>query len=564
MKFKDMKYERPDAKQYIAEMDELLTKLEQSENAETFMPIFKEINKKRLHIQTMSTLAQVRHSINTIDEFYDKENDYWDEASPEYQILDTRFVEICVKKPFREDLLKEIPETFFQLGECAMKSFDESIVPLLVEENKLASEYGKLKASCKIDFDGKEMNLAQIAAVCESKDRETRKRAYDAKMSFFEEHAEEFDTIYDKMVKVRTKIAKQLGFENFIELAYYRMNRLDYDADMIASYRKQIQDYVTPCAARIFERQRKRLGFDHLAYYDMPLQFEDGNATPVGTSDDLVQSAVKMYHEMSDETGKFIDIMVENELWDLISRPNKQMGGYMTELGEYKVPFIFSNFNGTSGDVDVLTHEAGHAFQNYMADEIEIPDVVFPTMESCEIDSMSMEFFAYPWMNLFFKDKADRYRFSHMCGTLTFLPYGALVDHFQHEVYANPDWTPKQRREAWRTLEKQYMPYKNYEGCNILEDGGWWYQQGHIFEMPFYYIDYTLAQVCAQQFFIRMNNKDEAYWNDYMHLCKLGGTLSFTNLVKEAGLTVPFEDGCIEHVVNELENWLNAVDDSKL
>ncbi len=298
--------------------------------------------------------------------------------------------------------------------------------------------------------------------------------------------------------------------------------------------------------------------------WNIMIWHDSGNPIPKGSAEDLVEAAVNMYHEMSPETAEFIDMMKNDELWDLIARPNKEMGGYETEIPEYKSQFIFSNFNGTSGDVDVLTHEAGHAFQTFMAKDITIPDVSCPTMESAEIDSMSMEFFAYPWMENFFKEDTAKYRYAHMCGTITFLPYGVLVDHYQEEIYSHPEWSIEERKQCWRNLEKMYQPYKNYEECPFLEKGTWWYQQGHIFQSPFYYIDYTLAQVVAQQFFIRMDQKDETYWEDYKTILKLGGTKSFTQLVKAAHLTVPFEDGCIERIMNYLSNVLDQVNDKAL
>ena len=561
MRFEDMKYERPDYEEMSGKMNELVDKLEQSRDAETFLKVFFELNELRVHLQTMVILCQVRHSINTADPFYDAENDYRDEMLPNYDNIDSRMMKACVNAPFRDELLKEIPETFFQLGECKLNAFDEAIIPELVEENKLASEYGKLKASAKIEFEGNIYNLSTISALSEDKDRNRRKAAYDAKMKFYEEHEEQFDRIYDDMVKVRTKMAKELGFHNYVELAYYRMNRLDYDHKMVAGYRKQILEYCTPLANKIIEKQRVRLVLDEVEYYDLDYHFKSGNPTPKGNKDELVQDAVKMYHEMSEETGKFIDIMNDNELWDLESRENKEMGGYETEIPEYHVPFIFSNFNGTSGDVDVLTHEAGHAFQTYMASDIKIPDVCCPTMESAEIDSMSMEFFAYPWMKLFFHEDSEKYKYDHLSHTITFLPYGVLVDHFQEEVYMHPDWNPQQRKDCWRTLEKMYVPFKKYEGCNILEKGCWWYQQGHIFQSPFYYIDYTLAQVCAQEFFIRKDTNDDSYWSDYLKLLKLGGTKSFTNLCKDVNIGVPFEEGTIEKIMKYLEEKIDSVDD---
>ena len=564
MKFSEMKYERPDFEQTSGRMKALLDELEKAGDKETFLNVFFQLNDLRVHVTTMMTLCQVRHSINKVDEFYDKETDYWNEMSPQYEVYEDRMRKICAAVPFQKELYDEIPETFFRLNECRMKSFDESVVPLLVEENRLSTEYGKLKASAKIEFEGKIMNLAEIASVWEDRDRERRKAASEAKYAWYSEHEDAFDDIYDRMVKVRTEMAHQLGYKDYVDLAYYRMNRLDYNREMVRGYRKQILDHVTPFACRIYEKQRKRTGLDKLEYYDLNYSFRDGNPLPKGSAEDLVEAAVKMYHEMSPETGEFIDMMKNDELWDLIARPNKEMGGYETEIPEYKSQFIFSNFNGTSGDVDVLTHEAGHAFQTFMAKDIRVMDVGCPTMESAEIDSMSMEFFAYPWMDRFFGKDADRYRYSHMSGTVTFLPYGVLVDHFQEEIYTHPEWTKEERKQCWRKLEKMYTPFKNYDECPFLDRGTWWYQQGHIFQSPFYYIDYTLAQVVAQEFFIRMDQKDLRYWEDYKHLLKLGGTKSFTQLVGEAHMEVPFEDGCIEKIMTYLENVLDQVDDQAL
>ena len=564
MNFKDYEYIRPNYEENKKDLTNLLDQLEASTSTQEFLDLFKQINVIRNNIYTMNTLSSIRHTIDTSDEFYNKETEYWDEVTPLYQVFDTRLAHISLNKSFVEELKKEIPDTYFKLAECSIKAFDESIIPLLQEENRLSTEYGKLKASAKIEFDGEVYNLVQIGAKAESTDREYRKAAYDAKVAWLTAHEAEFDRIYDSLVQVRDKMAKQLGYENYIELGYYRMNRLDYNADMVANYRKQVLKDVVPSANNLFKRQAKRLGLDELEYYDLPIKYLNGNATPKGEYEDLINAASKMYHEMSEETGKFIDMMIDNELWDLKSKPNKENGGYCTSLNDFKVPFIFSNFNGTSGDVDVLTHEAGHAFQSYMSRDIEVPECMWPTMESCEIHSMSMEFFAHPWMELFFKEDANKYRFTHLADALQFIPYGVLVDHFQHEVYAKPNMTPEERKTCWRTLEKQYNPWKKFDGNPLFEKGCWWYQQSHIFQSPFYYIDYTLAQVCALQFWVRSYTKDPNTWKDYLHLCTLGGTKSFTQLVKEAGLVSPFEDGCLTKVVNTVDEYLNSIDDTKL
>jgi len=564
MKFKNYKYTRPNYEQYKKNIEDKLTIFEQAKSSKEQIDIFNEIIDLRRSISTLMTLSDIRFTLNAEDEFYVGENEYWDEMKPLYEEITNNFYQRVMNSKYLDELKQEIPEVYFQLLESSMKAFDSKIIADLQEENKLCSRYAKLFSSAQIEFDSNIYNIPQMTPLLKNEDRDYRHRAFDAKMSFFAENEEEFDDIYDKLVKIRDSMAKKMGYKNFIELGYYRMSRLDYDEKMVDNYRKQILEEMVPIANKVYSRQQKRLGYDTLHYYDEAFEFVDGNATPQGTFEETIESAKNMYHELSNETAEFIDFMIEKELLDLVARKGKQAGGYCSFIDEYQSPFIFANFNGTSGDIDVLTHEAGHAFQCFQSRWIKIPELTFPTYESCEIHSMSMEFFTHPWMELFFKDKADKYRFSHVASAVTFLPYGVLVDHFQHVVYNNPTWNPAQRKQAWAELEKQYQPHKNNKGCAILEKGGWWYHQAHIFEAPFYYIDYTLAQVCALQFFARIQNKDDSAWKDYLHLCSIGGTKSFTKLVKEANLIVPFEDGCVSSITKTISTWLDNVDDTKL
>lgn len=565
MKFKDFPYERPDFEVVKNELDLLLECLKNAKNIDEFKVYFDQVNNVRNHVQTMATICSVRNSINAVDSFYDVENIYWDEVSPKYQSITNDMYKIVMNSPFKEELRMFIPEAFFLLADASMKSFDPKIIPLLQEENRLNSRHAKLFASAQIMFDGEMYNLSSIGIKLQDLDRDIRKRASDAKMNWFKENEAEIDTIFDELVKVRNSMAKELGYKDFVELGYYRMNRLDYDCEIVEKYRQQVLKDLVPLANTLYSQQLSRLGYDNLQYYDEKIEFLSGNPKPKGSTEELLAYANKMYHEMSKETGEFFDVMINQELFDLESKANKHGGGYCTDFPDYKVPFIFSNFNGTSGDVDVLTHEAGHAFQSYLSQKtITVPECMFPTMESAEIHSMSMEFFAHPWMNLFFKEDTQKYYYLHVTSALKFIPYGVLVDHFQHLVYQNPDCSADQRKKMWRDLEKQYLPHKNYQECDLLEKGCWWYQQGHIFESPFYYIDYTLAQVCALQFFARMIEKDSTAWTDYVHLCKLGGTLPFLKLLKDAGLNSPFEEGTLKNSLNEINEYLKSIDDIKL
>ena len=563
MKFNEFKYEHLDFEDLKKQMEAYLEKLKGCDNSKEFLEVFEQINDFRGHVQSMATLSSIRHTINTADEFYDKENEYWDNTMPLLMEYEVALGKMLLECPFKDEL--NIPEPYFLKIENSLKAFSPEIIEDLQEENRLASEYGKLKASAQIEFDGEVYNLASISPKMMDDDRDVRRRANEAYMKFFEDNEDKFDDIYDKLVKVRDKIAKKLGYENFIPLAYLRMDRLDYDQKMVENYRNQVIKDIVPLTVDIRQKQAKRIGLDKLEYYDLGYKFKTGNPKPQGSIDELVDAALKMYTELSSETGDFFKMMVDQELFDLPTRPNKEMGGYCTAIFDYKVPFIFANSNGTAGDVDTLTHEAGHAFQAYCSlKNINIPDLCFPTYESAEIHSMSMEFFTHPWSHLFFKQDTDKYHYLHIADSVSFLPYGCLVDHFQHEVYAHPEMTPEQRKQTWRRLERIYKPDVDYSENDLLEKGGFFYRQGHIFQSPFYYIDYTLAQVCALQFYVRMLNKDENAWKDYVHICGLGGTKTFTQIVKEANLIVPFEEGCLKEVSLKMKEQLDNIDDSKL
>lgn len=564
MKFSEYKYERPELESVQQQYAEYIEKLSQAKDADEFMQVFKEMNQFRNHITSMMTISSLRYTINTADEFYAAENDYWDENGPYYQQLDTRLYKTIMNSPLLDELKERIPAPFFGIVDCQLKSFDDAILEDLQNENKVATQYDKLKASAKIEFEGKTYTLPGISALCESKNRETRRKASEAKFKFYEENEAEFDRIYDELVHIRDNMAKKLGYKNFTELGYVRMTRLDYDEEMVKNYRHEVLENVVPVASELFEKQQKRLGLDRMQYYDYGVEFESGNPTPKGTPEELVAKAQKMYHELSDETGEFFDMMVDKELLDLVSKPNKAGGGYCTFISEYESPFIFSNFNGTSGDVDVLTHEAGHAFQVYSSRHNELPELEFPTYESCEIHSMSMEFITWPWSHEFFKEDTDKYHYLHLGAAVKFLPYGVLVDHFQHEVYNHPEMTPLERKQTWRKLEKMYLPHKNYEECDFLERGNYWFQQGHIFASPFYYIDYTLAQACSLQFWKRSQEHDSTMWLDYLNICKVGGTKSFLEIVELGHLKNPFISGSLKEIMESAKAYLDSVDDLSL
>lgn len=553
MKFQDYKYERPNYEEIKKSFLDLVNKMKSAEDYKEQYGYIMDLNNIRKHIETMSTIASIRNSINMADEFYEKETSYWDEYGPLYTELNSDFYNAIISSEFKENIINDFSEQFYKICEYSLKSFSPEIIPQLQEENKLMSRYTKLLASAKINFNEEELNLSGLYKYMLSQDRKVREESSKAYYSYFDIHEEEFDEIYDNLVKIRHDIAEKLGFSNFTELGYIRMYRTDYNPEMVVNLRKQVLEYIVPLCNKLYEKQAKRLSLDKLTYIDENLEFLDGNPIIKGDSAYIIENGIKMYNELSKETKEFFDFMLENNLMDLETKHNKSAGGYCTYIPDYKAPFIFSNFNGTSEDMDVLTHEAGHAFQLFMSRDIDMQEINFPTLDSCEIHSMSMEFITYPWMNIFFKEDTNKYKFAHLCSAIKFLPYGVVVDEFQHIVYDNPNMSKDERKAVWRNLEKKYLPHRDYEENKILEKGCWFFKQGHIFKDPFYYVDYVLAQICAFQFLKKMEKSRKEGWEDYLKICKVGGTRSFLQIVKTGNLISPFDDNCIEFIINNLE-----------
>lgn len=561
MKFSEMPYRRVE-KAVLDQISRLTERLTCASSAEEAEKIFMESEAISTEVQTMMNLCYIRSTIDTTDEFYAAEQEYNDELTPLLTEKSQEFSKALCASPFRRELEKKWGTLLFTNAELSMKGFAPELVPLLQEENALTSQYQKLYASAKIDFDGKVLTVAQLAPYKQSADRAVRKAAYEAEGNFFDANREQFDEIYDKLVKNRTAQAKKLGYENYLELGYIRLNRNCYGPADVARFRRQVVESMVPVVAEIKKAQAKRIGIADMKFYDDNFFYPDGNATPQGTPEELLAAGEKMYTEMSPETAEFAKLLFGNELFDVLAKPGKAPGGYCTSLPAYKVPFIFSNFNGTAGDVDVLTHEAGHAFADYVAARtIPILDLRSPTMEGCETHSMSMEFFTAPWHRLFFKEQTEKYEVSHAEDALIFIPYGSMVDHFQELMYTHPEMTPEERNETWLKLERQYRPYLDFEDLPFYSRGAGWQRQLHIYQYPFYYVDYCLAQSMALQFWMESVKDWNAAWKKYLKFVGMGGTRTFVDLIRESGLLSPLDDGSIAKIVEPVSKWLkeNAI-----
>lgn len=559
MKFSEMPYARPDLEALRALAAETVAKLDGAKTAQEQLDAYAAWEKASNTTETMATLAYVRHTIDTRDEFYDQEQTWMDEVSPQFQEMMQQVNLALLRSPFRQELGDKLGHLLFTNLEIAVRSFKPEIMDLMMEENKLTSEYQKLYASLQVEFDGKTMPLPKLGPYKESPDRAVRKAAYETEGRAFDAHREELDQLFDKLVKNRTAQAQALGHENYLALGYDRLGRNCYGPEKVAAFRDQIAQDMVPIVAKVKEDQRSRLGVEHMYFYDDIMLFPDGNAKPQGTADDILRAGLEMYHGLSPETAEFVDFLYDNELLDVLSKDGKAPGGYCTSLPDYQAPFIFSNFNGTSGDVDVLTHEAGHAFADYRAvRKGYIRALQSPTMESCECHSMSMEFLTQDFHKLFFGPVSRKYEIGHCEDSLIFIPYGCMVDEFQHRVYENPDLTPAQRNELWLSLEKKYRPWIDFDNLPFYGRGAGWQRQLHIYQCPLYYIDYCMAQTVAFQFWIASMTDRQDAWKRYLAFVDQGGTRTFEELVYSAGLKVPYEPGCIREIGEAIGRWIEA------
>ena len=553
----------PTEKRTINKLENLINELKGCGSAMTASLALKHWNKYMDDLQTQIGVVYVLYSLETTNKAYKRAQDQVDELVPLINKYATDYQKILAKARYRKELEKKLGKFYFKKIDFSLKSFDEKILNDCIEENKLTSKYGEILGTAQIPFRDQVLNLSQIGKYIQDSDRATRKEAATALDKWLGEHDEEIGEIYSKLVTLRHGMAKKLGFKSYIDLGYYRMNRFDYNPKKVEEYRKQIETYVVPVCKKLYKEQAKGLGINKPQYYDYAVSFKSGNPLPAGDEKYLVKAANKMYHKLSKESGQFFDYMVSHELLDLSARPGKQPGGYCTFFPKYGAPFIFSNFNGTAGDVDVLTHEGGHAFQAYMCKDFKIPEFRDATMESCEIHSMSMEFFAWPYAKDFFGKDEKKYRYHHLAKAIEFLPYGVCVDHFQHWVYEHPTATHEERCAAWKELEQRYNPEKKYDELPTLNKGRYWMRQAHIFSSPFYYIDYTLAQVVAFQFLLADQKNHEKAWKKYVKLVKCGGKYPFCELLEHNKLKNPFEDGTVKKVITGCVKILKEFDTSK-
>lgn len=559
MKLSQIPYTRPDTNKLKETVNNLSKEFSAAQSFQAQLEIFKKFEAEKGHYLTYSVLSNIRNSMDVTDEFYKKEKAFFDAESPLVNQCFNDFYKEVLNSKFKDCLKAELGEYFFDCMEMQQKAYSPIINDLLAEENELSTQYESLYANAKINFDGKVLNVPQLAAYKQSADRQIRKAAVEAEGRFFDENREVLDEIYDKLVKNRHSQAVKLGFKNYVELAYLRKNRF-YSPEDVAKFRNEVLSVMVPENVKYKKQQAENIGIADFKFYDNDFFFADGNPKPKCSVKEMLNRAQELFSNLSSETKELVDLMMENELFDIETRPGKRTGGYCTTITDYGYPFIFSNSNGTDGDVKTLMHETGHAFASYTAQKnIPYISIRHAPMEACETHSMSMEFLSSPWHNLFFGEDSAKFSLSHALGTLYFVPYGVIVDYFQELVYSNPDWTPEERNQAWLKLENQFRPYIDFDSLPFYSRGGGWQRQIHIYCLPFYYIDYSIAQTLALQFFAMYLKDPKSAWEKYYEFVKIGGTKNIKDTIAACGMTSPFEEGTLKQVCQPVYDWINGL-----
>lgn len=544
--FSEIEYIRPDFQKIMESAGELKERISKAGSYGEVKACLKDMEEMTGHMSTMSTIASIRHTLDTRDEFYEKENEYINDIMPQVMPSLLAVSEAFMNSSYRGQLEEEYGRQLFVSMELQKKRFCEKNIPLMQREAQLTNEYQKIMATAEIPFLGETRNLYGLQTFFGHEDRKVRAAAYKAYSEFYHRKEERLEEIWDELIRIRNEMGRNLGYENFIPVGYMQQGRTDYGASEVARFRRQVREEAVPVCEELYRRQRERLGVDTLMAYDEKRVFPDGNAVPMGDEEFMVSQAQKMYHDMSKETGEFIDFMISHELMDLVNKPGKASTGYMTSLLDYRAPFVFSCFNHTIFDMQVLSHELGHAFAGYRAMRSQPVSAYYDvSTDIAEIHSMGMEQFAYKYAEQFFGEQADKYRAAHLQEAVTFIPFGTAVDEFQHICYENPELSPKERTLEWKKLEEIYMPWRRYDADDFFDRGGYWYHKLHIFLYPFYYINYVLTTMGALEFAAKNAEDHEKAWENYLKLCECGGSMSYLETLRYADLSVPFEEGSV-------------------
>ena len=425
-------------------------------------------------------------------------------------------------------------------GEVAL--FREENVPLQMEDLKLGQEYEKISGNETAEFQGQTYTLTQLRPFLEEPDRTVREGAWRARAEVRLADAPAFDEIFDKMYELRQQIARNAGFDNYRDYKFRDYKRFDYTPEDCEAFHAAIEKHIVPFMVRERERRRKLLGVESIRPWDTEVDPE-GNAPlrPYETVDQLKERGLRVVNQVDPQFGGFLKTMIDEGLLDLENRPGKAPGAYCMSFADSRVPYIHMNAVGIKDDVDTLLHEGGHAFHYFLARELPLHSYHFAGMEFEEVGSMSMELLARPYLSEFYtQEELDRLLDDQLRHALSGMPWIAMLDAFQHWVYTTEDHGHEARRAKWREIEQRFRPDMDWTGLEEYRDVGWQYL--HVFVVPFYYIEYGIAQLAALQVWLRSLEDESGAIEAYKRGLSLGGSRPLPELFEAAGLKFSMGD----------------------
>ena len=559
--FKDLQYVRPNFDEVNESIVRLTDGAKKARNFEELKGIIKDFEVVYGSLHTNLAIAMIRAYLDSSDEYYNGEmqEGMQKEATLNYN----DFYKAILNSPFKEDINKEF-------GKQYLLKLSDSInlkskgTDLIEKEQELIFKYQKLKATLRIDFKGQSLSEGEIRKYMTNEDRSIRKEATDSLNKAYMENKKGFGDILNELVKVRNEIAKANGFDSFADYMNLEKGRRDYGQRELLDFVSNIKEELKDILLQTSKDQAKRLGLKRLAYYDKGISFIDGNAKPIGDGKVLLEKAKEMYKDLGSDISELYNEMVDKNYIDVDQSPNKISGmGFCTELYTLNFPYIFGNCNGTIHDVDVLTHEIGHAYQMYLSLKKQ-PLYTYTSMPNdvAEIPSKAMEHFTQDYAELFFGEDTKKFKFQFLVKALDELISYSAIHEFESWLYENEEATLEEKADKYFEGVKTIDPGVDYSEVDEIEAGqGLLFRSMGVYMFPFYLISYAISAISAMELAKRMSEDKNATWEDYKSLCSSGGSLPYYELLKTANLSSPFEKETIKnsigYIKGKLEKYLD-------
>jgi len=434
-------------------------------------------------------------------------------------------------------------------------------IPLGVEQTKLVTKAQGITGAMTVEFEGKERTFPEMKAFLESNDREKREKAWNSMVNRWMEDSEELSEIFDELVKIRHQIALNAGFSTYTDYMFKAMHRFDYSVEDCLIFHDSIEKVCMPIINDINEKRRIAFGLEKLSPWDVNEKSGSGPdingkspLKPFDSVQEMVTKLSQLFHNMSKDLGNKFDKLVEMDTLDLETRKGKAPGGYQYYLEKSRVPFIFMNAAGLQGDLETMIHESGHAFHSLYCGHLDLIDERNYPIEFAEVASMSMELLTQDEWGIFYENsnEVNRAKMSHLEGVVYLLPWIATIDAFQHWIYSNPNHTREERKEYWLSLRDKFGSNMNWSGNEKFRELSW-QQQGHLYGVPFYYVEYGIAQLGALQLWQTHRNNPEKALKDYSNAMELGNTKTLPDLFAAAELKLGFDEKHLNSLIEEVK-----------